>query len=255
MSRLSIERSFTSVAAILAVGCSEPAPPTEPSWQMHVAPLLAANCVRCHSYPFRGEYVDETGMVMTSSLRLDAFDDAELADDRFATSAGKRARDIFQRTHDIGLLLGDPPMPPDRRLGDYELELLRNWYALSPDGTVGVRNGSRPDNVAPVLAVVEAERTPTSITFDYELSDADGDLVVGTVIGPRFKDPPDEEGMVDPDAVIGNVVAGRDRFVWNTTNVPPGEYAIFARLDDGADVDPDGAEDFVVVELGTYTLP
>ena len=70
------------------------------------------------------------------------------------------------------------------------------------------------------------------------------------MIGPRVKDE-----MLEPAAVIGNVVAGRDRFTWDITGVAPGDYAITARLDDGADIDGlDGSDDFIVVELGSINI-
>ena len=229
-------------AALVALAaCASEQAPVEPSWQVDVMPLFAANCVRCHAYPFRGDGV--------SALRLDTFEDVELADGNVATGAAKSVQQIFRLTHDIALRPDQRPMPPDRPLDEFELAVIRNWANLG-NGETAVRGPGRPDNRPPELAVEELARDSTSITFAYDLRDPDRDLVVGAVIGPRMK----ADGL-DVDAVIGNLVAGRDRFTWDITDVPPGDYAITARLDDGADIDgPDGSADFIVVDLGTISI-
>jgi len=243
-----------AIIAVVAIGCASSEPPATPSWQVDVMPLFAANCVRCHAYPFRGGGTRTDGTPRTSALRLDTFDEVELADGNVASGAAKSIQQIFRRTHDIALLIGQQPMPPDRPLDDYELAVIRNWANLG-NGEMAVRGPGRVDNRLPVLAVTEAARGEGTITFAYDLRDADRDLVVGTVIGPRRKGiPPDD--MIDPRAVIGNLVGGRDQFTWDIAGVDPGDYAITARLDDGADVDgPEGSEDFIEVELGVVTLP
>ncbi|HEU0033944.1 MAG TPA: hypothetical protein VFQ53_25120 [Kofleriaceae bacterium] len=226
---------------LVIAACSSDAAPDRPSWQVDVMPLFAANCVRCHAYPFRGDGA--------TALRLDSFDDTELADGNVASGASKSVQAIFRHTHDIALLPGQRVMPPDRPLDDYELAVIRNWASLG-NGETAVRGPGHPDNHAPELALTELARDATSITFGYELRDADRDLVVGTVIGPRF-----DGTMLDPMAVVGNVTAGRDQFTWDITGVTPGDYPIRARLDDGADVDPEGSADFVEVDLGLVTIP
>ena len=69
------------VVVIAIAGCDSPRPPDMPSWQVDVMPLFAANCVRCHAHPFRGDG--------STALRLDSFDDTELADGSIASGASK----------------------------------------------------------------------------------------------------------------------------------------------------------------------
>ncbi len=243
-----------AVSAGFAVGCGTNDAPIEPSWQVDVMPLFAANCVRCHAYPFRGGGTRADGTPRVSTLRLDAFDEAELADGGIASGVVRNVRKIFGLTHGIALLPGEQRMPPDRRLDDYELEVIRNWANLG-DGETGVRGPGRIDNHPPDLSVTEVARGEGTVTFAYDLRDVDRDLVVGSVIGARRKGiPPDD--MVVPDAVIGNLVAGRGELTWDVAGLDPGDYPIIVRLDDGADIDgPEGSDDFIEVELGVVTLP
>ena len=229
------------VSLLLAAACGPSRAPTEPTWQVDVMPLYAANCVRCHSYPFRG--------VGTTALRLDSFDDTELADGNVASGAAKSVQAIFRHTHDIALLPGQRVMPPDRPLDDYELEVIRNWASLG-NGEIAVRGPGHADNHPPELVLAELARDATSITMTYEVTDADFDLVVGTLIGPRIKN-----NQLVAQAVVGNMIAGRDQFVWDITGVPAGDYPITAHLDDGADVDPEGPNDFTAIDLGMITIP
>lgn len=231
-------------ASVLALGvsaCNAPTPPDKPSWQVDVMPLFAANCVRCHAYPFRGDGA--------TALRLDSFDDTVLADGGIASGASRNVRSIFRFTHEIALLPDERRMPPDRALDEYELAVIRNWGALG-NGESAVRGPGHPDNHAPTIELTEVARTSTSITLAYEVADVDRDLVVAAVFGPRVR-----AGTLEPSAVIGNAIAGRGQFEWDTTGVPPGDYTLVAHLDDGADVDPEGNADFVEVELQTVTLP
>jgi hypothetical protein len=238
-----------TLALTLIAACGTSSPPDEPSWQVDVMPLFAANCVRCHAYPFRGGGTRDDGTPRTSALRLDSFDDTELADGNVASGAAKSVQAIFRHTHGIALLPGQRVMPPDRPLDDYELAVIRNWAALG-NGEIAVRGPGRADNHAAEVAVTELARDAATITMAYDVRDADGDLVVGTVLGPRLVN-----NVLDPAAVVGNVIAGRDQFVWDIAGVPAGDYAIKAQLDDGADVDPEGPNDFVAIDLGMITIP
>jgi hypothetical protein len=233
--------------ACVVAGCDDLVAPEQPSWQVDVMPLFAANCVRCHAYPFRGNGA--------TALRLDSFDDTVLpeTDDAaiqvVANGAAKSALAIYRRTHDVALLPSEGVMPPDRRLNEYELTIIRNWVARSNDQTA-IRGAGRPDNHIPELVLAEVDRTATTVTFSYELTDRDHDLVVATVIRPPF----DQDDLV-PALVVGNATTGRGQLVWNIAGLPAGEYPLHARLDDGADVDPVGDADYIEVELGSVTLP
>ncbi len=97
----------------------------------------------------------------------------------------------------------------------------------------------------------EVARDGATITFHYQLRDADRDLVIGSVFGPTIND----EGQpgVGP---IADLIAGHDDVTWDTTGIAAGSYELTARLDDGADVDgPDGTADYVEVSIGTVVLP
>ena len=53
------------VVTLAAAACATDPVPAQPSWQLDVMPVLAANCVRCHGYPTSG--------FATPGFRLDSF--------------------------------------------------------------------------------------------------------------------------------------------------------------------------------------
>jgi hypothetical protein len=233
-------------AALLA-GCAVDEAPLEPSWQVDVMPVLAANCVRCHGYPSIG--------FAPPNLRLDSYDDLEVAGSVIDSIGGAAnvAMDIADRTR-LGPQLfddGELAMPPGRKLDPYEADVLRNWAGIA-DGSSGraPRGPGRPDNAAPALQLEEVGRTGALVTFAYELRDADRDLVVGTLRGPTL----DDQDNVEV-GVLGGFVSGRDEITVDLTGIPPGTYDLVARLDDGADIDgPDGDADYLEVPAGTVVV-
>ena len=60
-----------ALATLAAAGCATDPVPAQPSWQVDVMPVLAANCVRCHGYPTSG--------FATPGFRLDSFGPTLLA--------------------------------------------------------------------------------------------------------------------------------------------------------------------------------
>ncbi len=234
-----------AAAAALLAGCAVDEAPREPSWQVDVMPILAANCVRCHGYPSIG--------FAPPSLRLDSYEDLEIADSVIESIPGAAnvAIMIAERTR-LGPRLfdrGELAMPPGRELDPYEADVLRNWAGIAVDGKAP-RGPGRPDNVAPDLVIAEVGRDGAIVTLAYELRDDDRDLVVGTLRGPTL----DDQGNLG-DGAIGGFVSGRDEITIDLAGIPPGTYELVARLDDGADIDgPEGSADYIEVPAGSVVV-
>jgi hypothetical protein len=226
----------------LVGGCSTGDVPTQPSWQVDVMPVLAANCVRCHGYPTSG--------FATPGFRLDSYGATTLANRDVILGAGGNATVIARRTKSAIRAPGELAMPPGRELDEPEIQVLRNWAGLVDGALTAPRGPGRVDNQAPTLVLDETGRVGAVITLTYELRDRDRDLVVGSIYGPVVND----QGQQSV-GVIGDLVAGRDAIAWDTTGIAPGSYDLTARLDDGADVDgPDGTNDYLEVGVGSITI-
>lgn len=170
--------------AVLAACTDVPEPP---SFQQHVQPILAANCARCHMPPAIGG-----------------------APDLLLTFVGtpEHAQIIRDR-----VVAGD--MPPRLPLGDDEIETIDRWYQLG-----GQRGEARPGNRAPNATVLVVTGTDLFI----EVTDADGDLVGGELLGNGTS--------------LGWLTQGRNRIT-----LEPGTYALTTQLDDGGALAP--------IDLGT----
>jgi hypothetical protein len=93
--------------------------PSDPTWEADVAPILAANCVRCHAVPFEGAAPD--------GFRFDAFSVTELDDGRYVLGAREMAGSIAAR-------VADRSMPPDYPLSKRQIEILERW-AEAPEAS------------------------------------------------------------------------------------------------------------------------
>jgi hypothetical protein len=229
------------LVAVALAGCGVSEPTDQPSWQVDVMPILAANCVRCHGYPTNG--------TAPPTLRLDSYADTEVAGNTRIQGAALNATLIAQRIRYSEFSPDMTVMPPGRTLPDRELTVLRNWAGLVDGSMRAPRGPGRADNATPQLTLIELERTATQVSFAYELRDADRDLVVGSLRGPQLVN------MQLGVGVIADLVTGRDTFTVDLTGIPSGTYDLVARLDDGADIDgPDGSEDYVEVVAGSLVI-
>lgn len=196
--------------ALLA--CADSAPEA-PGWA-EVAPILRAQCVRCHGAPAIGG--------APTTFRLDRYDDTSTPTGR-VLGAAAMAEWIASRT-------GDGSMPPRGPLADHDVTLLGNWYARRPapsaDGELPPERGiAAVGNRAPTLSLEAIAELPAdSLRLAYELRDPDGDLVVGELVGRQA-------GVA---RVLGELHAGRGEVVVDTALLAPGELQLWATVDDGA---------------------
>ncbi|MBL9020513.1 MAG: hypothetical protein JNL83_40385 [Myxococcales bacterium] len=242
MRALALITTLGTTLGLAACGLDDP--PVQPSWQVDVMPVLAANCVRCHTYPTLG--------FAAPGLRLDSYDPVEVVEfDAPIDGAAHNATLIAQRIQYSKYRPGLTVMPPGREMGDYEIGVLRNWGGLVDGSMMAPRGPGRADNRAPELTLTELGRDASYVVFGYEVRDADRDLVVGSLYGPRL----DAGNRLVTD-VIGDLTSGRGTFAVSLVGIAAGSYELTARLDDGADVDgPEGTNDFVELSLGMLVLP
>lgn len=211
--------SQLAVAVVLLAACS-PSAPDNPTWAEDVAPILAANCVRCHTVPATGGAPD--------GFRLDTYDDWVADDGHVVRGASTMALWIAQRVS-----AETNPMPPRATLAGHRIEALENWAAaLGADGRP-THGGPRPGNAPPEMTLLGTEEVDGVLVIDYEIRDPDRDIVVGELRAG--------------DAVITRELhSGRGQAVWDTGAAAEGSYPISAVLDDGSDRH--------TLELATYEV-
>jgi len=191
---------------VVAFAACTPSVPGAPSFQQDVAPILAANCIRCHGYPAIGgapEY-----------FRLDSYGDLPLSDDPDLTIDGvaTQAPLIAERVAST-----DMPMPPRFGLDDYQIETLVRWAAGAD------RGAPRSNNQPPVVTgSVDLAQLVASVRVD----DADDSLVAGEL---RLV-------SATADRFVGLVRTGSLSFAIDPALVADaGTYRLVARVDDGAE--------------------
>jgi hypothetical protein len=199
-----------------ALAACTPAVPDAPSFQEHVAPILAANCMRCHGYPAIGGAPED--------FRLDSFEDLPLSDepDDLITGVAAMAPLIAER-----VASSDAPMPPRFGLDDYQIETITNW------ARTGTRGTPRPNNQPPVVTA-----TVNELVVSVRVDDADDSIVAGQLrlVGPTG------------DAFVGLVRTGSIVLAIDPALVAlPGTYLLVASVDDGAEVHVIEAASFEVL--------
>jgi hypothetical protein len=220
-----------SIITAIALGACAPDVPDTPSYQQHVAPIFAANCVRCHGVPVLGG--------APPSFRLDAYENYERPKRNnvgLETIAG-----AAQQSTNIALRVANEsaPMPPRFGLDDYQIETLQNW-----DEAGAPRGAPNPGNRAPTAAALGTQRTTeedgaeTRVRYliDVDVRDPDPDVVGGLLRVQRGT-------TLLP---VGLIHSGPNRVAWETTAIPSGTFQLEAVLDDGA------AE--IVVPLGNIDV-
>ncbi len=211
---------------IIMLGACVPDVPETPSFQEHVLPILAANCVRCHGVPTLDGAPNE--------FRLDSFEDTLVSDGTTPPPGICGVPDdptqatVICGARQYALLIGSRlrnekrPMPPRFPLEEDQIETLSRWVKKPERGL------PHPGNQPPTLVVDGTSRAGSSIDLDVRVDDPDRDLVVGTLFALV-------EGR---RRLVGGVRSGRVQVTWDITGVPAGSYPLTAELDDGSEVYP-----------------
>ena len=194
-----MNQRLASIALVVLVACAQA--PTTPSFQIDVAPILSARCVRCHGFPAIGGAPPD--------FRLDGYPETESPSGQLIAGAGAKASLTAVR-------VAAHTMPPRFPLDDVQIDVLDNWVATGP----ALRGDPRPGNQRPTFALDSSTRI-------YELHDIDGDLVVGTL-----RATPAAGG---PALVVANLHSGRDIVTFDPARFVPGTYELAAELDDGGE--------------------
>jgi hypothetical protein len=223
-----------TLLAITSLSACVPDAPAQPSFQVDVLPILAANCVRCHGAPTIGG--------APTDFRLDAFgdtiiregashDSCGVVDDPAAAviicGAATRAALSSLRARDEAY-----PMPPRFPMDDYQIDVLENW-ARDP-----VRGEPRAQNRAPTIETIEVAHVGTRVALRVAVDDRDGDVVSG-IVHARHE-------AATARVVVGQVAGGHYELRWDTTGLVRGLYELVATLDDGAAP--------VEIRMGSITL-
>ncbi|MEM9492490.1 MAG: hypothetical protein AAGC55_25305, partial [Myxococcota bacterium] len=155
---------------VAAAAACTPSAPGDPTWAEDVAPIMAANCVRCHTAPSIAG--------APNSFRLDSFGDWTGDDERSMRGAVNMASYIRTRVNleDFLIEQGVDTMPPADgfgRLTDRQAEIITNWI---DDGTP---QGTRDGNEEPEITIALGDEVDGVVTVNYEIRDPDQEVVLG----------------------------------------------------------------------------
>ena len=171
-----------------AVACSPADPPTRPSWDQDVLPILQGSCNHCHGASKSLDPV--TGMAAPPGpvFRLDVCNaQAPLIMQSGVQILGVGALSLNTSTITTFLQPVRPnprasmPPPPASPLSDYDLQVLKRWarIAMGPNGAEAACEKAVP-NRRPVVNVIEEPiQDGNDAVAVVDISDADHDQVLG----------------------------------------------------------------------------
>ncbi|MBA3502057.1 MAG: hypothetical protein M4D80_38920 [Myxococcota bacterium] len=203
---------------IIFLAACAPGVPDEPSYQQHVAPILAANCVRCHGIPVLGG--------APPGFRLDSYTSYERPMRNAVGIETVAGAATFSNIIAMRIVSSDAPMPPRFGLDDYQIEILQAWDAAgAPRGEPNEGNRVPTAALVGTRQSIEEQGIEIRVRYliDVTVGDPDND-VVGGALRARLG------ATVLP---LGLLRSGENRVVWETTNIAPGTFSLEAVLDDG----------------------
>lgn len=210
---------------LLLLAACAPEVPAEPTWIDDVRPILAANCIRCHSPPYIGG--------VPEFFRFDIYQDDTYVLPGF--TEGVYGAVHMSESGDLTRVVEDGTMPPRFPLGDRQVEVIAAWHeAEEPKGE------PRAGNAVPTMTLTsDIDIDPGRVGFHYDIADGDGDIVTGVVVA-------DPGGGADPAPIVATneLFAGRGSVRFS---LPTGTFELMAELDDG--------HERVTVELGMAVVP
>lgn len=180
------------LGAYLLVGCA-PDQPASPTWN-DVKPILAANCVRCHTTGIGGA---------PTQFRLDRYEDS-LIDELSVRGAKTMAPFIVARAVEAGTM---PPIGPE--LSARQRDILAAWAAA------GAPRGEPAQG-----------RHAALVTGTIGAVDADGRVAIRVVLQDRDHEALEGELRAGDIVITDQLHTGAQTIVWDTGVVAPGSYAI-----------------------------
>lgn len=213
-----------AAAALAVLGACGLDSPESPTWIDDVAPILRANCVRCHSAPTLSDAPTYFRLDMYDDITVPDGDDNGDAPDLIKSGAPGVAIEIATRVE-------EKRMPPRFPLTDRQIEILTTWYEDD------MPRGERPDNAEPTLDLIDdLEVASGRLVGEYTIEDADGDLVVGVLFAR----------LGGADQVPVQLDLGSGRGTIRSDRLAAGTHDVYVELHDGVDI--------FTVELGSVEV-
>lgn len=211
---------LAAISAVLAAGCSTPVP-SKPAYEPDIAPILEANCVRCHTAA--------TAVSLGSCVELDRWDDGTDPTGVCPTVQGVHSSTVDMAAPQLALVavVESGAMPKDGpALTDRQKQIFRDWMAAGfPE---------RADNQPPTIQFITPPASGATIntggatTYDiqYDVEDPDGDAVTWSL---AWKGSNGKQGTFATGLAGGMGTVHAD-----TSSLGPGSYQLIASLDDGS---------------------
>jgi hypothetical protein len=170
-----------AAVSLLPLACAKE-PPAVPTWEADVYPIIRGNCGHCHGETVKAGF--------TPTTRLDLCDTKLFIDRGLGTVVGMDAAGTPQYATGAAGTITLPayvsasappalrmPPPPASPLYDYEIKVLERWAAQSPRDC-----SKKSPNTKPTAVVVQQPtREGDKVVVVIDVSDPDGDQVMGTV--------------------------------------------------------------------------
>ncbi len=236
-------RTTHIVIAVFLAGCAAPAVPTKPGYETDIAPILEANCVRCHSA--------QEAIVTGNCIQLDQWDDGTDTTGACSPLLGVHSSLVNTTTPSFGLVevVMSGVMPKDGpALTDRQKQIFENWMKAGYPKSGGNNKPPTIDFITPPPggATINVNGV-TTYDIQYNVTDPENDPVTWSLTwkGSNGKTGTFATGLTQG---MGTVHA-------DTSSLGSGTYQVIANLDDGSNMVSIAAQGMLTVPSNYNASP